>query len=111
MIDIKAIKARDENQDDVYAVVDRSALIAECDRLREATEPEVQPPEVRRNDDGSLDEVVAHNAFVHLEQMDDDQWWLGVTVGLSTVHVNLSSKKRIRAIVEVDDPKPPEEVK
>ena len=29
MIDMKAIKKRDENQDDVYAVVDRSALLAE----------------------------------------------------------------------------------
>ena len=36
MIDMEAIKTRDENQDDVYAVADRSALLAECERLREA---------------------------------------------------------------------------
>ena len=41
MIDMEAIKKRDENQDDVYAVADRSALLAECERLQEATEPEV----------------------------------------------------------------------
>lgn len=34
--------------------------------------------EVRRNEDGSLDEVVASDAFVHLEQMSDKSWWLGV---------------------------------
>ncbi len=36
MIDMEAIKKRDENQDDVYAVADRSALLAECEQLREA---------------------------------------------------------------------------
>ena len=34
--------------------------------------------EVRRLDDGSLDEVVADNCMVHLEKMGDGVWWLGV---------------------------------
>jgi len=34
--------------------------------------------EVRRNGDGSLDEVVASGAFVHLEQMSEKSWWLGI---------------------------------
>ena len=36
MIGMEAIRVRDENQDDVYAVVDRSALLKDNRRLREA---------------------------------------------------------------------------
>ena len=34
--------------------------------------------EIRLNIDGSLDEVVADSCSVHLEQMADNEWWLGV---------------------------------
>jgi hypothetical protein len=37
--------------------------------------------EVRRNPDGTLDEIVAENCTVHLEQMDDGCWWLAVYKG------------------------------
>lgn len=37
--------------------------------------------EVRRNSDGTLDEIVGHG-FFHLEQMADDSWWMRLT----TVH-------------------------
>ncbi len=57
--------------------------------------------EVRRNDDGSLDEIVAHNAFVHLERVDKDSWWLLVEANDFEVRVNLSSKRKIKAIMEV----------
>jgi len=33
--------------------------------------------EIRRNDDGSVDEIVG-SGFFHLEQMDDDLWWCGL---------------------------------
>ena len=46
--------------------------------------------EIRRNDDGSLDEVVAcRPRFVHLEQMDTDSWWLRIDIdGKRAVVVN-----------------------
>lgn len=63
-----------------------------------------EPWVVRLNDDGTLDEVCAHGAFVHLEQMDDDQWWLGIDVGGRSLHVNLWTKRntRIHARAEED---------
>jgi hypothetical protein len=35
--------------------------------------------ELRFNDDGSLDEVFAHGVNVHLEQLDDGHWYLGLS--------------------------------
>lgn len=34
--------------------------------------------QVRRNEDGSLDEIRADGCDVHLEQMDEDRWWLAI---------------------------------
>mgnify|MGYP001609985049 CR=1 FL=1 len=34
--------------------------------------------EIRRNPDGSIDEIVAKGANLHIEQMSDDGWFLGV---------------------------------
>lgn len=34
--------------------------------------------EIRRNDDGTIDEVVADGVSVHLEQMSTDGWFLGI---------------------------------
>lgn len=30
-------------------------------------------------DTGDIDEIVAHNVTVHIEQMDDRCWWIGIT--------------------------------
>lgn len=35
--------------------------------------------EVRLNSDGSVDEVVARNVDFHMEQMDVDSWWIGIS--------------------------------
>ena len=35
--------------------------------------------ELRRNDFGAIDEVVAENCSVHLERMMDDLWFLDIT--------------------------------
>lgn len=61
------------------------------------TEKEQRAPEVRYveldNGETELDEVVATNASVHLEAMDDNHWWLSVTAGGETVHVNFYTKR------------------
>ena len=31
------------------------------------------------SDTGDIDEIVAENVFVHIEQMDDSCWWIGIT--------------------------------
>lgn len=62
----------------------------------------VGPIEIRRNRDGSLDEVVAQNVFVHLEQMADNSWWMGVSTpdNAHLVHVNFYSERVIEAEAE-----------
>jgi hypothetical protein len=50
--------------------------------------------EIRNDADGALDEVIAHNAFVHLERMDTNAWWLGITLPDGRcIHVNLATKR------------------
>ena len=62
----------------------------------------VGPIEIRRNRDGSLDEVVAQNVFVHLEQMADNSWWMGVSTPDNThlIHVNFYAEGTIEAEAE-----------
>lgn len=34
--------------------------------------------EIRHNDDGTIDEIVASGVSVHIEQMSDDGWFIGI---------------------------------
>ena len=45
-----------------------------------------------RLEDGrpALDEIVATCAAIHLEQMSDDQWWMGIETGGRYFHLNFS---------------------
>jgi hypothetical protein len=68
------------------------------------SEPEVRYVDLTTGEKNVLDEVVAQNASVHLEAMDDNHWWLGITAGGSTVRVNLYTKRaKIIAHAEVED--------
>jgi hypothetical protein len=60
--------------------------------------------EVRKNADGTLDEIVAKDASVHLEQMDDEVWWLSVISGDREVRVFLQSARPIKATIEGPTP-------
>ena len=55
-------------------------------------------PEIRLNDDGTLDEVVAPG--FHLEQMDFNHWWLEVEIDGRAVSVWLTAKGKITASYE-----------
>ena len=46
--------------------------------------------EVRRNDDGTVDEIVA-NGMVHIEQMDDDHWWMAIYMNGEKHDINFYS--------------------
>ena len=52
--------------------------------------------EVRLNPDGTIDEIVTHKPVsVHLEQMDDGQYWIGMTDDAGDVqHVMLTRHKK-----------------
>lgn len=56
--------------------------------------------EVRLNDDGTLDEVVAVNATVHLEQMSGTSWYLGIYKGALAQQVWLGSSRKVTATTE-----------
>lgn len=46
-----------------------------------------------RYQNGQLDEVVAKDILFHLEQMDDDNWWIGITHKDGTTdHIVLSRR-------------------
>lgn len=55
-------------------------------------------PEFCHNEDGTVDEVFVPATFVHIEQMDDNAWWMGITQpDGELVHVNLwTPRTRIR---------------
>ena len=36
------------------------------------------PVEIRRNDDESIDEIIVRGGLVHIEQMSNDGWFMGV---------------------------------
>ena len=40
----------------------------------------------------ALDEIVAEGAFVHLEQMCHDHWWMGIRSGGKYFHLNFGVK-------------------
>lgn len=57
--------------------------------------------EVRKNPDGSIDEIVANAKFFHIEQMGATHWWIGVDLPDGRLwHVNLHSKASIRIHAE-----------
>lgn len=49
--------------------------------------------EVRLNEDGTLDEIVAHGAFVHLEQLSKKRWYLGVEKDGELVQAYIGGKE------------------
>lgn len=53
--------------------------------------------EIRRNDDGSVDEVLMYvdgRCVVHVEQMYDECFWMALYGSKHTAHVNFWSKNR-----------------
>jgi hypothetical protein len=64
-------------------------------------------PEIRRNPDGTIDEIFADGVDFHLEQMDDGVWVIILTYpdGRSaTIWLSVgNSKAVVRCSVEVDE--------
>ena len=53
---------------------------------------------IRKNNDGSLDEIVAKDCQVHLEQMDNNHWWLSIANQNSSreLHVEFFDCKNVK---------------
>ncbi len=47
------------------------------------------PDRVLWNRDGTVDEIVIHNCTIHLEQMSDTAYWMGITKGGGTLMVDI----------------------
>ena len=72
-------------------------------KRKKITEAEKHEPiEIRNHASGRLDEIVAHNANVHLEQMDNNYWWMGLEVAGRYFHVRFICAKSIRVTVDED---------
>jgi hypothetical protein len=61
-----------------------------------------QALEIRRNEDGSLDEIVAHDVTIHLEQMSGGHWWMSIESAGRLFHVNFTAR-RATIIATVED--------
>lgn len=57
--------------------------------------------EARLNEDGSLDEIVGDGVSTHLEQLDDNLWWLCIK-NADGRHVITISGKDLRVKYEAD---------
>jgi hypothetical protein len=65
------------------------AILADAQEIRQAREAQERAASWDRilwnrrpknvSDVGDIDEIVAHNVTVHIEQMDDRCWWIGIT--------------------------------
>lgn len=59
--------------------------------------------EVRTNDDGTLDEIIATGVSVHIEQMSDTQWWMCLEKkGRRQRVVFFTDREHIAAMTEED---------
>lgn len=70
--------------------------------MRKAGKPPVD--RILRNNDGeTVDEVVVHDCTVHIEQMTDESYWIGIYKGDFAIAVNFYSTAPIRCLVEDTD--------
>lgn len=62
--------------------------------------------EIRKDEKGEVDEVVADDVqFFHLERMDRDLWWIGITLqdgSRITMNLSASMGARINCSTEIE---------
>lgn len=57
--------------------------------------------EVRTNDDGTLDEVIARDCYVHIEQLSASSWWIGLSKNGEHQHtVIYTDRARVAGMTE-----------
>jgi hypothetical protein len=60
--------------------------------------------EIRNDEKGEFDELVAASASVHIEMMSDKSVWIGIEDGGQSYAVWISSKKKLAVHVEDQSP-------
>lgn len=56
--------------------------------------------EVRTDDTGALDELIAEGVSIHVEQLADNQWWIGIERGDEMQRLVFTSRSNITAFTE-----------
>ncbi|MBK7380471.1 MAG: hypothetical protein IPJ03_22410 [Ignavibacteriales bacterium] len=77
----------DELQDEIYARQD------ELNRISSQVESEIVDIEFRPNKE-DIDEIVAHNAFIHLEYMDQWDIWMSVETEKEKYHIHIQPRNK-----------------
>lgn len=70
------------------------------DHLEELLKAIPKPIEIRNDDKGGFDELIAFNATVHIEMMDDNKVWLGIETAEKSYGMWISSKKKLSIYIE-----------
>jgi hypothetical protein len=67
--------------------------------------------EIRRNPDGSVDEVIARmeNGFVHIEQLSENQWWVGLQLNKEEWRIVWSTRRSAPIDIFVENETDPDE--
>jgi hypothetical protein len=68
-----------------------------------SSESQTAAPEIRRNPDGTLDEIVASGCEFHLEHMSAGQWWMSIRSGGVETHVTLYTRRDALILANVID--------
>lgn len=106
---LRANNGRDALLDAYQEALDQAVYLRQAieERGKPAPGPDEPSIEMRYNEDDTLDEVVARGAFVHLEQLDDNCWWLNVRLpdGREAMLTLYSKRGKVRANV-TEEPRP-----
>lgn len=81
----------------------REAIGTDAAKKQSANLPNDKCLKIRLNQDGSLDEIVARNAFSHIEKMDKNKWWFSIEQNGKQVDVWLEARGKITTHFEVSD--------
>jgi hypothetical protein len=55
--------------------------------------------EIRRNEDGTVDEILAAGA-IHVEQMDDNSWWIGIDEAAGRMSFFFTARGKIKLTMQ-----------
>jgi len=69
------------------------------------------PVEIRRDDKGQIDEIVADNATIHLERMTADSWFLSVTGDDGVEECIWLRRKKRSVVVDLHETRKPRPVR
>ena len=85
------------------AAIDQRELKAAIERMRATPGPLAMTHEVRLDDEGRIDEVVADDCHVHLERTRDGEWSLILGLHRGSLYLTLSGDASVECSVAADE--------